>query len=287
MGRDRRAASAARCAEGAPRRHAARRQESRFVCDPSNRDPRFERARVRGSARRARRARTHARSAGAFGAALAACARGARCTRRETSSPRNSETSEAGYALIDQGGARSGAAGDRAPRAGAVDRRGGRRRDAVAACQARSVCSPPWRRIPARRIRSAAAGIEPMSGRLGIFREVRGKGLPVTRASARDERHCCGTIASGSSFGPTRPSRSWCRRSASPAGARSSDRSALASSLPRLAGRTLPACWRGECALGTSDAWAEAGDAPSASIAGRRFVSAGGEAPRNGDRSSR
>ncbi len=79
--------------------------------------------------------------------------RGARLPRRA-----NSETSEAGYALIDRDGARSGAARDRAPRAGAIDRHGGRRRDAVAARQARVPARRLARRIPPRPIRSAAAG---------------------------------------------------------------------------------------------------------------------------------
>ena len=70
----------------------------------------------------------------------------------------NSEMSEAGYALIDREALDSGAARDRAPRAGAVDRRCGRRRDARAARQARSICLPPCTPIPARPTRSAAAG---------------------------------------------------------------------------------------------------------------------------------
>ena len=109
-----------------------------FVSDPSNSDPRFERARVRGSCERARGAWPHARGAGAVGAASQARARGARS--RGSRLPRRQQRDErGGLRTCRPGGVRRGAAGDRAARALAPDRRGGRWRGGVTACQARSV----------------------------------------------------------------------------------------------------------------------------------------------------
>ena len=85
----------------------------------------------------------------------------------------------------------------------------GRRARAFAARQARSVACCARQAHPARRRRSAVAGSSRCSGRLGIFREMRGKGMPeisLRRASGR-----CGTIASGSSSVQRRRARSRCR----------------------------------------------------------------------------
>ena len=102
-----------------------------------------------------------------------------------------------------------------------IDRRGGRRRDAVAARQARSRCSPRLAAHPGKAHTLGRCRIEPMSGRLGVFREVQ------RQRSARDASFCrgcgrCGTIAFRIEL------RSRCAgagrgagRSASPAGASS------------------------------------------------------------------
>ncbi len=56
------------------------------------------------------------------------------------------------------------------------------------------------------------------------------------------------------------------------------DRSALASSLPRLAGRTLPSCWRGDVLLGLPMLGAACEDEVVALDCRARFVS-GRKAP--------
>ena len=175
-------------------------------------------------------------------------------------------------------GACRGAAGDRAPGPGAVDRRGGRRRDAVrlakleallAALRGASRQDAHARRLPDRAV----------SGRLGVFREARGSGLPVLellpgeralwdnrfrdRASARSDR---AVVVQGARRGGL---------------ARARD-SARPGSLPRLAGRTLPACWRGDDCSWDFRAWSRLGAAGQASLP-RDLCQAGMlPAPRNG-----
>jgi tRNA(Ile)-lysidine synthase len=216
-----------------------------FASDPSNTDPRFERARVRGSgealmalgltpealalsARRLRRAREaldHA--AQSF---LAAC----------------SETSEAGYSLIDREALAS------APQEIALR--------ALSCLIARvGGGEEPLRLAKLEALLASLADtekthtlgrcrLEPISGRLGIFREVRATGLQVATLEpgrwmlwdnrfrielGADEREPV-TVRGLGDFG----FRAW------------RDRSGVAASLPRLAGRTLPGCWRGEDFIG-------------------------------------
>src|SRR4029079_16574068 len=150
-----------------------------FVCDPSNQDPRFERARVRGSwdalsllgltpealafsARRWRRARE----------ALEDAARGFLAE--------HSETSEAGYALIDTP-ALAAAPQEIALRAlarliGAVG--GGETPLQLAKLESLLAALAAH---PARAHTLGPCRIEPISGRLGVFREGRGSGLARTK----------------------------------------------------------------------------------------------------------
>ena len=103
MGGDRRAASSARCAEGAPRCHAARGRHA-FCLRPEQSRSAF-RARARAAKPgRAVAAWIDARGAGAFGAALAAGARGA--GRRGARLPCRAQRDERGGLCIDRHGRR-------------------------------------------------------------------------------------------------------------------------------------------------------------------------------------
>ena len=149
-----------------------------FVCDPSNRDPRFERARVR-------RSRDALSLLGLTPEALALSARRLRRAREALEEAArgflaaHSETSEAGYALIDTA-ALASAPQEIALRAlaqliGAVG--GGETPLQLAKLESllAALAAHPGKAHTLGRCR-----IEPMSGRLGVFREVRGSGLPVT-----------------------------------------------------------------------------------------------------------
>lgn len=217
-----------------------------FVSDPSNADPRFERARVRGS--------SDALSAlGLTPEALALSARRLRRARAALDATAqsflaaNSETSEAGYALIDRE-ALVVAPQEIALRAlsqliGAVG--GGETPLQLAKLEAllAALAAHPGKAHTLGRCR-----IEPVAGQLGIFREVRGKGLPVTRV--RPGERALWDNRFRIELGADEP-EPIVVMALGEAGLRElKGRSALASSLPRLAGRTLPACWRGEILLG-------------------------------------
>jgi tRNA(Ile)-lysidine synthase len=249
-----------------------------FVSDPSNIDPRFERARVRGSAA----------ALSALGLSPEALALSARRLRRAREAldaaaqsflATSSETSEAGYALIDAE-ALAAAPQEIALRAlaqliGAVG--GGESPLQLAKLEAllAALQAHPGKAHTLGRCR-----IEPVAGRLGIFREVRGKGLPVTRLLpgeralwdnrfrielGADEPEPVVVMALGE------------------AGLRElKGRSALTSSLPRLAGRTLPACWRGKILLGLPVLGWEATGELSGLDCRATFVSPGGVAGRAG-----
>ena len=123
-----------------------------------------------------------------------------------------------------------------------------------------------------------------MSGRLGIFRELRGKGLPVTELlpgmrALWDNRFRIELPADA-------PEPIIVRALGEFGWRELKDRSALAASLPRLAGRTLPACWRGEILLGLPVLGRRPGDALSAIACHATFVSRG-EAAGTANRSSR
>ena len=220
-----------------------------FISDPSNRDPRFERARMREggdvlaelgltaeaialSARRLRRAR----------AALDA-------TARDFLS-RHSETHEAGYAVV-QRAALSAAPAEIALRAlsqliatvggGEMPVQLGKLEALYAALQAH-----PDKAHTLGRCRVERAG----SG-LGIFREVRGTGLPVAQLhpgerTLWDDRFR--VELGGAESEPV------VVRALGEEGFRVMlERKALPYTLPRLAGRTLPGCWRGEVLVGLPD----------------------------------
>jgi tRNA(Ile)-lysidine synthase len=217
-----------------------------FVSDPSNSDPRFERARVRGSAD----------ALAALGLTPEALALSARRLRRARAAidevaqdflAANSEISEAGYALIDRR-ALEAAPHEIALRAlsqliGTVG--GGEMPVQLAKLEHLLVA---LHQDQAKAHTLGRCRLEPCSGRLGVFREMRGKGLPEARLSPGermlwDNRF---RIELGAS-----ESKPVVVKALGESGWRSlRDRSALASSLPRLAGRTLPSCWRGDVLLG-------------------------------------
>jgi tRNA(Ile)-lysidine synthase len=90
--------------------------------------------------------------------------------------------------------------------------------------------------------------LEPCAGRLGIFREVRGQGLPETRLSPGERLLWDNRFRIELGAAESKPVMV---KALGESGWRSlRERSALASSLPRLAGRTLPSCWRGDQLLG-------------------------------------
>ncbi|MGZ8415671.1 MAG: tRNA lysidine(34) synthetase TilS [Methyloceanibacter sp.] len=241
-----------------------------FISDPSNADPRFERAGVRASgdalsllgltpealalsARRLRRAR-EALEAGAQ-SFLAA----------------NSETNAAGYALIDTE-ALAAAPQEIALRAlaqliGVVG--GGETPLQLAKLEA---LLAGLRAHPGKAHTLGRCRIEARAGQLGIFREMRGKGLPVMQLLP-------GTRALWDNrfrveLGADAPEPILVRALGESGWRELKDRSALAASLPRLAGRTLPACWQGEILLGLPMLGRELGAEPASLFCRATFVSA-------------
>jgi tRNA(Ile)-lysidine synthase len=217
-----------------------------FVSDPSNVDPRFERARVRG--------RADALAALSLTPeALALAARRLRRARQALESvaqefiAANSEISEAGYALIDRV-ALEAVPHEIALRAlaqliGAVG--GGETPVQLAKLEHlfAAVLDDPAKAHTLGRCR-----LEPYAGRLGIFREVRGHGLPETRLSPGERLLWDNRFRIELGVGESKPVMV---KALGESGWRSlRERSAFASSLPRLAGRTLPSCWRGDQFLG-------------------------------------
>jgi len=90
--------------------------------------------------------------------------------------------------------------------------------------------------------------LEPISERLGIFREVRGRGLPVARLLPGERTLWDNRFRI--ELGANEPEPITVRALGESGLRELRDRSALPSSLPRLAGWTLPSCWRGEVLLG-------------------------------------
>jgi len=217
-----------------------------FVADPSNVDPRFERARMRGRID-ALAALSLTPEALALSARRLRRARDALDHAAQNFLGAHSEISEAGYALLDRE-ALEAAPQEIALRAlaqviGAVG--GGETPVQLAKLEKllTALHDDPGKAHTLGRCR-----LGPCSGRLGIFREVRGHGLPEARLRPGerllwDNRF---TIELGAS-----ESEPVLVKALGESGWRSwRDRSALASSLPRLAGRTLPACWHGDVLLG-------------------------------------
>jgi tRNA(Ile)-lysidine synthase len=216
-----------------------------FVADPSNEDRRFERVRVR----------KRADALAALGLTPEAIALSARRLRRAREAldhaareflAVNGEISVAGYALINKE-ALAAAPEDVALRAlshliGAVGGCEMPLQLAKLETLLAALLENPGKTRTLGRCRLGSS-----SGRLGVFREVRGEGLPVSRLQPGeralwDNRF---RIELGTGEAPilVKPlgEAGWRRlRETSP----------LAASLPRLAGRTLPSCWRGDVLLG-------------------------------------
>ena len=243
-----------------------------FVSDPSNLDPRFERVRLRNrgdaltalgltpevlalSARRLRRARE-------------ALDRGA-----QEFLATSSEISEAGYALVASE-ALASAPQEIALRAlaqliGAVGGSETPLRLARIEALLTALQDDPGKTHTLGRCR-----LEPYAGRLGIFREVRGKGLPVARLLPGERLLWDNRFRIELGADESKPILV---KALGESGWRAlRDRSALASSLPRLAGRALPSCWRGDRLLGLPLLGRAGGDESLGLDCRARFISSGG-----------
>ncbi len=217
-----------------------------FVSDPSNADPRFERARMR--------ARTDALEAlGLTAEALALTARRLRRAREALDAAahdflaRHSAMSHAGYATIDRA-ALAAAPHEIALRAlaqliAAVG--GGETPVQLAKLETllASLAAGPGKAHTLGRCR-----LESVSGRLGLFREVRGGGLPI--ASLRPGERALWDNRFTIELGATEPEPVTVKALGDMGFRALAERSALVASVPRLAARTLPSCWRGEILLG-------------------------------------
>jgi tRNA(Ile)-lysidine synthase len=240
------------------------------VSDPSNADHRFERARVRGSAK----------ALAVLGLTPEALALSARRLRRarealeyaaENFLAAHSETSEAGYALIDREALRS-VPQEVALRVlsrlialvGGVDEP--LRLAKLEALLAALVKSPPKAHTLGR------CRIQQFFGGLGIFREVRAKGLPVAQLLPGQRTLWDNRFRIELGTGEREPITV---RALGDKGLRDlRDSSALLASLPRLVGRTLPSCWRGDSLIGVP----ALGSGQSQAAVDCRAIFVGGEA---------
>jgi tRNA(Ile)-lysidine synthase len=217
-----------------------------FVSDPSNLDQRFERARVRGSAD----------ALAALGLTPEALALSARRLRRARAGldaaardflARHGEIKQAGYALLDRE-ALDGAPEEIALRAlaeliGAV----GGSETPVRLAKLEALLQA-LRLDPGKAHTLGRCRIEPCSSRLGIFREVRGTGLPEARLRPGERLLWDNRFRVELGAGEARPI---VVKALGEQGFRLlRKRAELASWLPRLAARTLPSCWRGDELLG-------------------------------------
>ena len=217
-----------------------------FVSDPSNFDPRFERARVRGSGE----------ALAALGLTPEALALSARRLRRAREAldhaaqnflAANSETSEAGYALIDRE-ALASAPREIALRAlsqlvGAVG--GGETPLRLAKLE---VLLAAVEETPDKVHTLGRCRLEPIGERLGIFREARAHGLPVLSLKPGERALWDNRFRIELGRGEPMPIMV---RALGEAGLKVlRKRSLIAVALPRFAGRTLPACWRNDELIG-------------------------------------
>jgi len=217
-----------------------------FASDPSNADHRFERARVRGSPE----------ALAALGLTPEALALSARRLRRarevldyaaEEFLAAYSEVNAGGYAVIDREAVLS-APQEIALRAlsrliaiigGAEEPLRLAKLETLLAALAES---PPNAHTLGR------CRIQPISGRLGIFREVRAKGLPVIPVLPGERTLWDNRFRIELGRNEHEPITV---RALGEQGLRElRDSSTLLASLPRLAGRTLPSCWRGDSLIG-------------------------------------
>ena len=217
-----------------------------FASDPSNADPRFERARMR----------EHTGALEALGLSPEALALSARRLRRAREAldaascdflARHSAMNAAGYATIDRG------ALFEAPHEIAL-------RALAQLIAAVGGGETPVQLVKLETLLAALAAnptkahtlgrcrLESVSGWLGLFREVRGGGLPI--AQLRPGERALWDDRFAIELGAGEP-ESITVKALGEAGFRAlRERSHLMSSVPRLAGRTLPSCWRGEVLLG-------------------------------------
>jgi len=217
-----------------------------FAIDPSNADPRFERARMRGAAD----------ALAKLGLAPAGVALSARRLRRARAAldavacdflSRHAETSEAGYAVIDQAALTSAPEeiGLRALSRLIAAVGGGE--DPVQLAKLEALLGA-LKTGPDKAHTLGRCRIAPHAGRLGIFREMRKAGLPALTLQPGER------ILWDNRFrlelGQAEPSAVTVRALGEPGWRELQEREALPQSLPRLAARTLPACWRGERLLG-------------------------------------
>jgi tRNA(Ile)-lysidine synthase len=217
-----------------------------YVSDPSNADHRFERARLRESAE----------ALAAFGLTPEALALSARRLRRAREALDHaaqsfldaySEMNEAGYALIDPE-ALATAPQETALRALArlIAMVGGAEEPLrLAKLEALfvSLIESPDKAHTFGRCR-----LQPFSSRIGIFREVRAEGLPVARLLPGERALWDNRFRIELGMHEREPVT---LRGLGEQGLRELCRgSTLLASLPRLAGRTLPSCWRGDRLIG-------------------------------------
>ena len=226
-----------------------------FVSDPSNVDPRFERARLRRSgdalavlgltpealalsARRLRRARAGARSA-----------------RPRRFSPPTARSATRAIALV-AGDALATAPQEIALRALAqIDRRPWAAARRPCSSPSSRPCLSPWQASRASPTRSAAAGSSLTPAGSASSARCRGRGCRW-RSFCPGSAHC-GTTAFSSSSARRSPSRSLVRALGESRLARPRDAfgaGLVAAALGRA--RTLPACWRGDAVVGATQAWA-------------------------------
>ncbi|HEU4475310.1 MAG TPA: tRNA lysidine(34) synthetase TilS [Methyloceanibacter sp.] len=217
-----------------------------FVSDPSNIDPRFERARMRES--------TDALAAlGLTAEAIALSARRLRRARAALEAAardflsRHGEMSEAGYVLVDEA-ALAAAPDEIAIRAlarmiEAVGGSGERVRLAKLEALLAALKQEPGKVHTLGRCR-----IEPVKGRLGIFREVRAGGLPVALVRPGERALWDNRFSIELGSGESEPILVKPLGEEGLRALRESE--ALPASLPRPAGWALPAVWRDDVLLG-------------------------------------
>ncbi len=217
-----------------------------FASDPSNKDPRFERARVRGSGE----------ALIALGLTQEALALSARRLRRAREAldhaaraflAANSETSEAGYSMIDREALGSAPQEIALRVLSCLIARVGGGEEKIRLAKLEALLTS-LAEHPAKAHTLGRCRLEPVSGRLGIFREIRAQGLPVARLEPGERTLWDNRFRIELGRGEREPITV---RSLGDRGiAALRDRSGLAASLPRLAARTLPGCWRGEALIG-------------------------------------
>jgi len=217
-----------------------------FVCDPSNADPRFERARLRQ--------RADALSAlGLTPEALALSARRLRRAREALDAAardflaQHGEVSEAGYAVLDRK-ALAATPEEIALRAigqliaviggGETPLQLGKLEKLMDALEA----------DPNKAHTLGRCRLQAVSGRLGLFREVRGSGLPIAQLHPGERTLWDNRFRV--ELGRAAPGAVTVKALGEQGLREMRERSTEISSMPPLAGRALPACWRGEVLVG-------------------------------------